>query len=165
LAEREGSPEGDGAVLRPAAFRHSIGQAREALGAGRLDEAENRVRAVLSDRPEHPDALHLLGVIALHRGHERPAAELLGRAVAIDPHHAAIHSDLGNAIEIELGNPVFHNNLGNTLQELQRLDDAAQALEPRYGDAHYNLGLVHEARDDFEAAIAFDIYPEAWPMG
>ena len=142
MAEREGSPEGDGAVLRPAAFRHPIGQAREALGAGRLDEAENRVRAVLSDRPEHPDALHLLGVIALHRGHERPAAELLGRAVAIDPNHAAIHSDLGNAL-----------HACGELDEALRAFSTATRLAPDVAHLHFNLGNALNVKGRPEAAL------------
>ncbi|MFC5357857.1 tetratricopeptide repeat protein, partial [Azospirillum himalayense] len=37
-------------------------------GAGRLAEAESVYRRVLADHPRHPDALHLLGALALQGG-------------------------------------------------------------------------------------------------
>ena len=52
---------------------------------GLLDEAARLYDAVLAADPEQPDALHLLGVVALQQGRLQPAAELIGRAVAVIP--------------------------------------------------------------------------------
>ena len=138
----EDTPDGNETVLRPAAFSQPIGEAWEALGAGRLDEAQGRIRAVLDDRPEHPDALHLLGIIALHCGQERQAVELVASAVEIDPKHAAFHSDLGNA-----------------LQACGELDDALRAfttavrLDPDAAHLHFNLGNALNLNGQPEAAL------------
>jgi tetratricopeptide (TPR) repeat protein len=142
IVEPEGSPGGDGAALRPAAFRHPIGLAWTAFRAGRVDEAEGRIRAVLNDRPGHPDALHLLGIIALHCGHERPAAEFLGRAVEIDPNHAAFHSDLGNAL-----------HACGELDEALRAFSTAVRLAPDSAHLHFNLGNALNLKGRPEAAL------------
>src|SRR5881275_1744285 len=52
--------------------------------AGRLREAEQIYRQILSRDPNHFDALQLLGLIALGSGHAPAAVELLSRAVAIN---------------------------------------------------------------------------------
>jgi Flp pilus assembly protein TadD len=53
--------------------------------AGRLAEAERCYRQVLAVEPNHPDALHLLGVIAYQVKQWRPAVELISRADALRP--------------------------------------------------------------------------------
>ncbi len=64
---------------------------------GRLDEAATLYRQVLAARPDHPDALHLLGVVAHQKGDQACAAELIGRAVALRPGAADYHANLGEA--------------------------------------------------------------------
>ena len=56
--------------------------------AGRLGEAETIYRRVLSEQPENPDALHLLGVIAFQVGQFDRAIELIRHAIQIDPVNA-----------------------------------------------------------------------------
>ena len=58
----------------------------ELFQAGRLDAAESAFRAALAEQADHPDALHLLGLV-LHQK-EPGAAEavtLLERAAAVLP--------------------------------------------------------------------------------
>ena len=62
--------------------------------AGRLAEAERIYRQVLGAQPDHPDALHLLGVVATRCGHLDGAAELIRKAIAIKP-TAQYYNDLG----------------------------------------------------------------------
>jgi predicted O-linked N-acetylglucosamine transferase (SPINDLY family) len=119
---------------------------------GRLDDAERGYRAVLAQRPDEPNALHLLGVLLQQRGRPQEAASLLERVLAAAPGHAAIH-----------------NNYGNALKDLGRLDEAAAqyrhalALDPGFVDANWNLGrllkergALAEAVQYFEAALAQD---------
>jgi tetratricopeptide (TPR) repeat protein len=112
---------------------------------GRLGEAARLYRNVLAAQPDHADALHLLGVVALQQGDHRRAAEHIGRAVARNP-----------------GAAVYHTNLGEAYRALGQLDRAADCcrtalcLEPHSAEAANNLGLVllAQGRTD-EAAVQF----------
>ena len=53
--------------------------------AGRLREAESIYRQVLAAEPNHPDALHFLGVLAHQAGQFQTAAELIEHAIAAHP--------------------------------------------------------------------------------
>ncbi len=113
--------------------------------SGRLAEAEARYRRVLERDPEHPDALHLLGLIAHQKGRPEEAARLIQRAVAGKPDAA-----------------LFHLNLAVVRQALAREEEAEDsyrrglALEPGVLWARLNLGglLLAERRCD-EAAQVF----------
>jgi Flp pilus assembly protein TadD len=99
--------------------------------AGRLDRAEALYRKFLRKSPDHPDALHLLGVIAALRGDAGRAIELIGQALTARPHFAEAPS-----------------NLGNALRTVGRLAEAAAnyrralALRPDFAAAHSNLGIL-----------------------
>jgi tetratricopeptide (TPR) repeat protein len=109
--------------------------------SGRIPEAEALYRRVLESDPRHPDALHLLGLIAHQTGHSRPARDLIAQAIRQRP----------NA-------PPFHNSLGIVCLGLGELDRAEAALAtaiklaPGYGEPHLNLGNLHRRRGDKAAA-------------
>ena len=63
--------------------------------AGRLQAAEQIYRQILAVEPNHPDALHLLGVIAHQVGQHEVAVEHIGRAIGLNGNVAAFHSNLG----------------------------------------------------------------------
>ncbi len=96
---------------------------------GALELAEDGYREVLAQRPKHFDAMQLLGTIALQSGRLAEGIDLLTRAVAIDPRHAALHS-----------------NLAFAFNALRRFDEAlasaeqALALQPDFADALNNRG-------------------------
>jgi predicted O-linked N-acetylglucosamine transferase (SPINDLY family) len=127
--------------------------------SGRLREAESLYRQVLAQYPNHADALHLLGVIALQSSQYPAAADLIARAIALRPTEAP-----------------YHNNQGNAWMSLGKLDAAAAsfrqalALRPSYAEAHYNLGLVFQKQELAPDAIAEyrtalqlkPDYPDAW---
>ena len=114
------SPEDMAARLNHAVAHHQ---------AGRLREAEQDYRAVLTANPHHPDALHLLGVLALQVSQPAAAVELIGRA-----------------IQHEGGVADYHDNLGSAFAALNQPEDAAQAhrqaiaLNPGSAQPRYNLG-------------------------
>jgi predicted O-linked N-acetylglucosamine transferase (SPINDLY family) len=144
---------------------------------GRLDEAERLYRAVLVGKPEHVDALHLLGVIALQRKRFDAAVQLIGRALKLAPAHAAAQSNLGAAL-LELGRneealasfdralaalpdyPEALNNRGAALRRLDRHEAAlasyerALALKPDYAEAWRNRGHALHDLGRHEAALA-----------
>ncbi len=143
--------------------------------AGRLAQAEAIYRQILQTEPNHPDALHFLGVIALHAGKNEIAAELIGKAIRVSPSRS-MYYNLGNALQAQgkLDEAVksyqkalalkadyveAHINLGNVLQAQGRLDKAVEhyrkgiSFKPNYAEAHYNLGTALQAQGKLDAAI------------
>jgi tetratricopeptide (TPR) repeat protein len=153
---------------------------------GQLEQAARIYRAVLSRQPDHVDALHLLGVVALQQGNSSQAVELIGRAIAVNPSVAAFHANLAEAyralgeperaagccrvaLRLQLDYPEAANNLGLALLAQKKPEAAAdqfrEALRLRPGVAmvHNNLGnalrLVGEkahAVSQFQQALAID---------
>ncbi len=147
--------------------------------AGRLAEAEGIYRQVLAQRPDHAEALHLLGVLAGQVGRRDAAIDLIRRAIAVNPAMAEYHNNLGEtfrrtgqwdeaiacfrrAIELRPDLCVAHTNLGSALQAAGRSDEAIAAfrrlcqLQPTSAEAHCNLGVaLHKADRLDEAAAAF----------
>jgi protein O-GlcNAc transferase len=133
--QRAGAVGGD-------AFQPLIETALQHHAAGRLPEAENIYQQVLQSDPDHPDALHLLGVIANQVGRNDIAIELITKAITNKPNLAEAH-----------------NNLGNALKGLGRMEEAAAShqkalkLKPQYFEARYNLGNALQTLGRFEEAI------------
>ena len=75
-----------GALLQAALSQHQAGQ---------LAEAEARYRQVLAIDSEQPDALHLLGVLALQGGQADVAVPLIERAVTHRPNAPALPHESG----------------------------------------------------------------------
>jgi tetratricopeptide (TPR) repeat protein/glutathione synthase/RimK-type ligase-like ATP-grasp enzyme len=111
--------------------------------SGRLAEAEQLYRQVLSKTPHHADSLHWLGVIGLQTGNLAPAGELISAAVRIRPNDA-----------------IYHSNLGLVYQNQGKLDQAAAcferalALQPHYPEARNNLGVLLQRQGQLGAAVA-----------
>jgi len=63
----------------------NIEQAVEAHRAGKLEEAATLYRAILKDRPQHPDANHNLGVLAVSLNNPVDALPLLKTALEANP--------------------------------------------------------------------------------
>jgi predicted O-linked N-acetylglucosamine transferase (SPINDLY family) len=152
-----------------------------ALGEGRLDAAEAALIAARAALPDHPDVLHLLGVVALKRGDAAGAVELIAAAVLsaerIGQRRGEFHINLGNALAA-LGRPAAaleayreavkrapmvpeaHNNLAVALDESGDTDGAARsyhsalALRRDYAEARYNLANLRRGQRRFEDARA-----------
>ncbi|MFO0948236.1 MAG: tetratricopeptide repeat protein [Planctomycetota bacterium] len=109
--------------------------------AGRLSQAEHCYREVLLERPDHPDALHLLGLTFLQRSDARAAIEPIRRAIQLHPRCAA-----------------YHNNLGEAYRAIDQFIDAAScyqsaiSLDANYPDPWINLGIIRQREGAFEEA-------------
>src|SRR5262245_51728455 len=68
------------------------------LTSGDLDQAEAAYRRILTELPNHPQALHMLGVIELQRGNVQPAIDLIWRAIRVNPGHPEPWVNLGGAL-------------------------------------------------------------------
>ncbi|MFQ5935084.1 MAG: tetratricopeptide repeat protein [Acidiferrobacterales bacterium] len=126
-------------------MRNDLQRAFEHHRAGELKQAEALYRQVLISQPDHPDALNLLGLIAVQNAQYKDALQLFERAIHINPDF-----------------PDYHNNRGGALRALQRLDQAiaahqqALALNPDLAESHNHLGAaLYEAGRSSEAASAF----------
>jgi predicted TPR repeat methyltransferase len=109
-----------------------------------LDEAQTLYQRILAVFPEHPDALHFLGVLQYQRGRSEEGIRLIQQSVKASPEYTDAH-----------------NNLGNIYRELDRLPEAEYcyrrviALNPEHAGAYNNLGTVLRAEgavSDAEAA-------------
>jgi tetratricopeptide (TPR) repeat protein len=153
---------------------------------GRLDQAIQIYQAILADDPLHADALHLLGVLNYQQGNHQQAAELIERAIAIQPRVAAYYSNLAevyrsteqlekafarcrSALELEPDSPEAANNLGLTLlaqgdaaaaipqfQAALRIKPSVAMLHNNLGNALRFLGDGVGAVDSFRRALELD---------
>lgn len=160
----------------PSSIEQWIDTALQHHHAGRLREAEMLYRKALAARPDHPDALHLLGFIAYQCGRHDQAIELISAALRVCPDAADFHNHLGlvfaaqgriadagdayrNALQRTPDFPEAHNNLGILLRDAGRLADAeahyraAIAARPSFVDAWNNLGNVYRDRGDVRDAL------------
>ena len=144
---------------------------------GQFTQAMTAYEQVLSKQPKHFDALHLLGVVAAQTNNPSLAAELIGKAIKINPSSAYAYSNLGTALQelkrlddalasynkaiaLKPDYAEAFNNRGNALLELKRLDvalasyDKAIALKPDYAEAFYNRGTALQEFNRLDEALA-----------
>ncbi len=140
-----------------------VSLSRQHLMAGYLAEAEMSCRTALQAEPEHSEATHLLGIIALRSNRPAEANDLFNKAIALNDHKAEFHNSRGvllygcchfleaaiefaKAVDLDDSDPVSHNNLGNALRAQGDLVESEQcfrraiARRPSYAEAHNNLG-------------------------
>ncbi len=135
-------PVNSPAASAPPAAEALLQQARAHHAAGRLPQAEALYREVLASVPGHPDALHLLGVLAFQVGQPAVALEILDLALQARPDF-----------------PEAHFSRGNALYALQRYPEAvagydrALQLKPLYAEAHSNRGSALIALQQPQAAV------------
>jgi len=142
---------------------------------GRLPEAEALYRQVLARRPDHPDALHFLGVIAYQVGRYDVAVQLIRQSLQGAP-SATAYCNLGlayrgggqldeaiacytKAIALDQKHPQAYQNLGAVQLALGRTGEAVQALRKALAinskspDAHLNLARALQAGGDIASAL------------
>lgn len=108
-----------------------LARAIEHHRSGELTRAEWAYQELLEHSPDHPDANHLLGVVAHQMGDTASAIKRVSRSLEIQPDQ-----------------PGALNNLGNMYAAVERLEEAiasyrrAIELKPDYAEAHHNLGNV-----------------------
>ncbi len=153
---------------------------------GHLEWAAQLYRQILARQPDHPDALHLLGVVAFQQGDYRQAIERIGRAIALNPAAAPYYCNLAEAyrmsgqldraaaccrtaLRLKPDYPEALNNLGMALLAQGNAADAAEQfqaalrLQPNIALFHNNLGNALRQRneraaaaDHFRLAVQFD---------
>lgn len=69
-----------------------------ALKSNRPADAERACRAILSQQPNEPNTLHMLGLSLLQQKRHGDAIDPLRRAAELQPNHAPVLSNLGIAL-------------------------------------------------------------------
>lgn len=110
---------------------------------GQFSEAERIYLQALAIDPRHPDALHLLGMIAYQTGRDEAAVELIRKAIAIKGDAASYHSNLGNVLQAQ-----------GKLAEAGACYQRALVLKPDLAEVHLNLGNVFKAQGDVDSSLA-----------
>lgn len=141
-----------------------------------MDCAEKVYRQLLVETPNHPDALHFLGLLTYQRGNHEEAIHLIRRATEVAPKYVDAFNNLGNvlraagqldeasaayerALQLRPNDVNARSNLGATLSRLGRLDLAetecrrAVELDPRHANARTTLATVLERQLRTEEAI------------
>ena len=132
-------------------------RAQRAMRAGRMEEAATLCRGVLGAEPDQPDALHIMGMVALSRREADRARDLLRRAVQGKADDALLVMRLG----------IAHALCGDN-KSAAKAQRRAVLLAPDSDEAHFNLaltlrklGCVDEARAALERAV--EVQPQNAP--
>jgi tetratricopeptide (TPR) repeat protein len=139
--------------------QQALEQAVRLHRAGNLTQAEGLYRQILAKHPDQPDALNLLGVMALNGGRPSEAAGLISRAIGVN-------SSIAD----------YHSNLSLALGKLDRVQEAtaaarrALALRPDFIECQFNLASLLNRTGNTDEAIAIlrklteqqPKLPEAW---
>lgn len=144
---------------------------------GHFAEADKIYQQVLEINPDHPDALHFLGVLSHQKGQSEQAVKLIRKAISVNSNHPDFHNNLGNVLKeignskeaalayqaclkLDLENANALCNLGSVLKDEKRYQEALKSLEraielaPKHSQAHHNLGNVLKKLERYDEAIA-----------
>ncbi len=143
---------------------------------GRLIDAERLYAAVLEARPDHFDALQMLGMIKLARGEPVTALRLVAAAMrvrsnspqvlvnhgmvlnALNRHEEAL-AEFDRALKLKGRFAEAHNNRGSVLIALNRCEELLEsfrraiAIKPDYAEAYYNQGNAERLLNRFDDAL------------
>ncbi|HTH96798.1 MAG TPA: sulfotransferase [Stellaceae bacterium] len=174
------------ATGRPISLEQAMAMAYQHWNTRQAAAAERLCQQVLAVSPNHPDALHLMGVMAHAYGKADLAIEFLTRACTHPGVPPLFHSNLAEmcrqakrlaeaedagrkAVAHANAPPQAWNNLGIVLQERGKLEEALDCLnrtitlKPDYAEAHSNLGntlmklsRLTEAERAYEQALSIN---------
>ena len=111
---------------------------------GWLPRAEKIYRQVLAQQPDHPEALHYLGLIAYQAGRNQDAVDLIGRAIELKPNYPGAFYNLAEAAAGALGQ----------IQKAIAAYRQAIALKPNFPEAFCSLGIALGNNGQLDEGIA-----------
>lgn len=106
-------------------------QGLEFHNQGKLRQASNCYAELLEKFPEHSGGMHMLGVVVDQMGNPALAAQLISKAISLNP-----------------SDPTAHYNLGGVQKQLKQFEAAlfsfnkAISIDPKYAAAHFNRGYI-----------------------
>lgn len=172
---RKELPAGAGPILR---------DADRALDAGRLDEAERKLRDILRQDENHPFILGKLAAVQMDQDRTAEAEQSLKKALAADPQDSMclylmgrlkVQQSkfdegidlLGQAVKLTPDNFNAHYYLGWALSEKGQRQAAESALrrviqlKPNWGQAHYLLAVIYATQEPTFKGLAQYHYKRA----
>jgi Flp pilus assembly protein TadD len=159
-------------------------EADQAIEAGRMADAENRVRQVLSQEPTNVFLMAKLAAVQMDQDKKADAETTLKRALELDPQNATALYLLGNvellqerydeafdalslSAKIEPGRAQTHYFLGKVLIQKGSRGPAEAALrkavqlKPGWGEAHYLLAVLYATQEPGFKELARYHYKQA----
>ena len=159
------------------AIRTLLNEGTAHLQGGRLQQAEMAYRRALDMAPDHPDALHHLGLLLYRLNRLDDAMTMISRAIEQAPASPFYWFNLGvvtqkaarpdeairayrQAVTLNPRHLEAWSNLGNVLKDRGALPESieayqqALALNPSHADTHNNLGVALKEQGSMERALA-----------
>jgi tetratricopeptide (TPR) repeat protein len=159
------------------AIRTMLNEGTAHLQGGRLQQAEMAYRRALDMAPNHPDALHHLGLLLYRLNRLDDAMTMISRAIEQAPASPFYWFNLGvvtqkaarpdeairayrQAVTLNPRHLEAWSNLGNVLKDRGALPESieayqqALALNPSHADTHNNLGVALKEQGSMERALA-----------
>jgi len=165
-----------------------INQAVEAFKSGRILEAEDLTKKLISSNPKVVFLYNLMGIILSEQKEVDKAQEFYKKGIIIDPSYGEIYNNLGllfannkldnnkaenfykKSISLNYKKPEAHNNLGSLYKSLDKYEEAiscykeAITVDQKFFYAYHNLGNIYTTLGNFEEAkkyfkTAIEIYP------
>ena len=137
---------------REVTLEEALAFALQCLKSGLGEQAGDILRRILAVLPDHPDALHYLGLQTHREGREQEAVALMRRSLELAPDQADWHSNLGVVLQAQ-------DDLDGAIDSFQR----AIQLNPSHANALNNVGVLfrvfgrhEEAEAAYRQAIAID---------
>ena len=118
-------------------LRHAV----EYLQSGRFNEAENLYQQILAQEPNHPGALHVIGLLKYQNGDMQGAIAFIEKAIEHKADFAEAYKNAAN-IYAELG------RMDNAITMYQR----ALEISPELDEAHLNLATIYVALQRYDEA-------------
>ena len=140
-----------GPVLAPKA-KEAFDKGLQALGAGKIKDAQKYSAEAMTLAPGHPDVLYLQGVVDLNLRNFADAQDVLEKATQIDPTHARAQAALGMA----LSDQGKYEEAIPSLEKSLELDVGNPNWETQYAlaQANYKLEKYPEAAKTAQAALS-----------
>lgn len=131
----------DAAPGQKMSVQQALAYAEQQHKAGNRAKAENILRQLLTQRPKQPEALHALAILAHEGGRTDVAAQLVARALDVNPNVGLYQSNIAEMYRL-LGKPELAVHHGKI----------ALGLRPDHADTYNNLGIAYFDTGDYEMA-------------
>ena len=162
-------------------LKTEIRQAVDAFKSGRILEAEDLTKKLISRNPKVPFLYNLMGLILSEQKEADQALEYYEKGIEIDPNFAEIYNNLGilftkikldnnkaekfykKSISLNYKLSEAHNNLGNLYKKINKFNEAVKcykkAIETNSKTpfAHHNLANAYVSSGNFEEAKKYFI--------